>query len=95
MRKPALAVIGSETSEEAARKIEPQRGKLQTLCYLAIKSAGASGMTAQEVETATGLPGNTVRPRIVELWEQQRIERTGERRPTRSGRMAVVWIARR
>ena len=92
MHKPALAQEHSTTSREAAARIEPTRGRLQLAVYLAVKGA-RDGLTAQEIEEATGLAGNTVRPRVVELVEQCRIHDSGRKRLTKSGRNAVVWVA--
>ena len=90
-RKPALSVLDSETSNEAARSIEPHRGDLRERVFQAI-AARAEGATAQEMEALTGLAGNTIRPRLVELYEANRIRRSGEKRRTKSGRRAEVWI---
>ena len=92
-RKPALSILSSETSNEAARKIEPHRGDLRERVFQAI-AARAEGATAQELEGLTGLAGNTIRPRIVELYEANRIRRSGEKRRTRSNRRAEVWVVR-
>ncbi len=91
--KPALAVVRSATSEAAARAVEPVRGRIAETVYLAIQASSA-GLTAQEVEEATGFEGNTVRPRLTELWEAQRIEKTTRTRRTRSGKQAQIWVAR-
>ena len=47
--KPALAQEHSDTSREAAAKIEPHRGKMQTLVYQAIKSAGQTMVSDRDV----------------------------------------------
>ena len=49
------------------------------------------GFTAEELEEATGLSGNTVRPRLVALRAKGLVVKTDEVRPTRSGRTAAVW----
>lgn len=84
---------GGETSREAARSIRSALPRLEAMVLSAL--SGCSGMTAHEMETATGLAGNTVRPRLVGLRERGLIEDTGERRVTPSGRKAVVWRAKR
>lgn len=38
------------------------------------------------------MPGNTVRPRRIELEELGFVEDSGARRPTHSGKMAIVWV---
>lgn len=47
--------------------------------------------TDEEIGKATGLRGNTVRPRRLELLREGLIEDSGQVRPTRSGRDAIVW----
>jgi hypothetical protein len=89
--KPALAQEHSETSRLAAAAIEPHRANLQRRVYDAI--VGNGGLTAQEIEKATGLAGNTVRPRIVELVKAGSVIDSGTTRLTRSRRKAVVWIS--
>lgn len=85
--KPALS-NQTETSDEAARKVEPKRTKYQQMVLDALRIADA---TADELETRTGLRGNTVRPRLVELVEANVIRRTDRKRPTRTGSPAFVY----
>ena len=91
---PTKAVETSRTSQEAARGLSGGR-KAQTRqsVYEAIKAA-SDGLTAEKVSEITALPGDTVRPRIVELCERNLIYRSGKTRLTRSGRSAEVWCAR-
>lgn len=106
-RKPALSVLESETSNEAARKIEPLRGTLRAKVLDAIKNSGrvsevmptwtssislVGGLTDEEGVAATGIPASTWRPRRVELVEMNLVADSGVRRKTRSGRDAVVWV---
>lgn len=51
--------------------------------------------TDEEICLATGLRGSTVRPRRLELLRGRLIEDSGEVRPTRSGREAIVWRVRK
>lgn len=90
--KPALSQLHSETSNAAARAIEPSRGNLQTLVFLTIRGS-SSGLTDEEGIEATGIPASTYRPRRVELMEQNRVVDSGRTRRTKSGRKAVVWEA--
>lgn len=59
----------------------------------AIRAAGVHGLTREQVEAATGIPGNTVRPRVRELIQRGHIEEAGERRMTKSGDKAMVLTA--
>lgn len=88
--KPALS-NDTETSDAAARTVAPRRTKYQRIVLAALAQGDA---TADELELRTGLRGNTVRPRLVELVEANVIERTDQRRPTRTGSMAFVYQLR-
>ena len=81
----------SDTSREAAESMTEVAPNLRERVYRAIKSSPA-GLTAEEACTLTGIKGDTLRPRIVELVGQNRIRVAGKR-PTKSGRKADVWVA--
>lgn len=91
LSKPALAQEHSETSKEAARRIEPVRGTLRERVYEALLTPG--GLTDEEGIEATGIPASTYRPRRIELWEAQRVVKTPLTRYTKSGRSAAVYEA--
>lgn len=55
---------------------------------------GEQGATDHELQTALRMNPSTVRPRRVELVERQLVIDSGRRRPTKSGRLAVVWVVR-
>lgn len=65
----------------------------------AIRAAGPSGLTDEEIQTTLGLDGSSERPRRYELWKagriRVRVDATGQTitRLTRTHRRAVVWIA--
>ena len=82
----------SDTSREAAESMKPHVRSLKDTVYVTLVHA-KHGMTAEEICTATGLKGDTVRPRIVELVREDRIIVAGKRK-TKSGRNADVWVAR-
>lgn len=88
-------VKGSVTSKTAAERMA-RSGKvghdLRLLLKL-IREAGESGLTDQEMEHASWLPGNTVRPRRGELADEGFIRDSGRKRKTISGCPAVVWVA--
>lgn len=92
--RPALAQEHSDTSKAAARSVEGSpRAKARSAVLEAIRSA-PGGITAEKIEDVTGYPGNTVRPRIVQLVQLNLIRDSGRTSLTRSGRAAVLWIAR-
>lgn len=88
--EPTPAHNGTETSRDAAHAIKPhvsaQRGRVLTLL-----AGRPEGMTAQEIEDALSLSGNTVRPRLVELREHGAVRDSGRTRKSASGRACVVW----
>lgn len=57
-----------------------------------VKRRGRTGATDEEISHALGMPGNTARPRRIELRDACRIEHDGRFRPTVSGRSAAVWV---
>jgi hypothetical protein len=79
----------SDTSREAAEAIRPHVAGLRAMVLRALGLG--HGRTAQQLELETGLPGNTVRPRLLELIERGLAVKTEETRPTLSGRKANVY----
>ncbi len=51
-----------------------------------------AGATADEIECVTGLSHQTVSAQIRHLAEAGILTASSERRPTRSGRAAIVWM---
>jgi len=84
----------SSTSRASAHRIQWDAGRLERRVREALRDAGPRGLTDAEIEEVTGLCGNTARPRRVRLVETGLVVDSGRRRPTPSGRSAVVWIAR-
>lgn len=84
-------VKDSDTSAEAAARAHTaQRDRQRVLAYmLDCKDEGA---TDDEIEIALGLLHQTASARRRELELKGIVERTGRRRPTRSGRSAGVYI---
>ena len=85
---------GRDTSIDAAEQIRPDAGRLRKMVFDAIQAVGAEGLTDRECQLATGLQGSTQRPRRIELQRLGLITDSGQRRPTASGRQAVVWVAK-
>jgi DNA-binding Lrp family transcriptional regulator len=82
---------GTPTSIDAAEAIHDASTLRATV--LAAIEAAPNGLTREELEKATGLSGNTVRPRVWELLRAGRITACGCR-PTASGRAAAVLVAK-
>jgi hypothetical protein len=84
---------GSETSKAAAESQKgggAQRDRERVLA--AIIRAGIPGMTTDEVEVALRGRHQTISARVNGLHNDGLIVDSGGRRPTRSGRQAVVYI---
>ena len=78
----------------------PKRSKPKSdrqLVREAFKRAGLRGLTDQELDTVTPkwMSQNTSRPRRVDLWHDGILKNSGRRRPTRSGKSAIVWVLKK
>lgn len=82
----------SETSREAAKKIEPALGPLQAkvLAYLRV----LDGATDEEMQRDLALNPSTQRPRRIELVEKGLVMDSGRKAKTASGRLATIWRVR-
>lgn len=85
-------VRNSETSKEAAEAIRPALAHLEAKVLDAIKASGLKGLTCDECEKVTGLPHQTASARYRGLEQRGLIRRTEDKRPTRSGRSAAVYL---
>jgi len=83
------SVKHSATSVSAAEEIEPSVGRLQALVLAELKTNGPG--TDEELMERTGLAPNTLRPRRRELQLKGLVGDSGRRKPTKSGRAAVLW----
>lgn len=83
----------SPTSRAAWIGSRPKAGTLRGVLLAHIEFVGEHGATDEEMQQALGIDPNTQRPRRVELHEGGMIADSNKRRPTRSGRGAVVWVA--
>ena len=82
-----------ETSVAAAEALAPKLGRLQRMALEAIRSAGAHGLTADELAERLDLSRWTIQPRTSELRRKGLIRDGGQRRPNSTGKLAIVWIA--
>ena len=82
---------GSDTSEAAAHSMLGPAPRLRALVYGAIRRSGDQGRTCDELEVQLELRHQTASARVRELAARDLIRDSGARRPTRSGRGAVVW----
>lgn len=86
----------SPTSYEAAHAARESgsAARCREIVFAVISAAGNTGMTDEDIAIAARLPGNTCRPRRVELLDAGRIIEAGKRK-TLSGRNACVWMVSR
>ncbi|QDP54720.1 MAG: hypothetical protein GOVbin2833_9 [Prokaryotic dsDNA virus sp.] len=80
-----------DTSVEAAHRM---RGlsSLRIRLFQWLDERGWEGATDEEMQEGTGIEPNTQRPRRKELQQEGKVFDSGERRKTRSGRNAIVWV---
>ena len=80
------------TSYAAARSMTARVPNIRERVFSLIKASG--GMTADAIEAELGMSHQTVSARVNELARLGQIHDSGRRRPTRSGRNAIVWSVR-
>jgi hypothetical protein len=83
-------VTGSDTSEDAS---ESMKASAESLRMKVLGHIASAESTCDEVEAALGLRHQTASARIRELALMNKIENSGKRRKTQSGRLATVWRA--
>ena len=82
-----------ETSIAAAEALAPKLGRLQRMAETTIRSAGAHGLTADELAARLDMVRWSIQPRTSELKSKGLIRDSGRRRPNATGKAAIVWIA--
>jgi len=82
-----------DTRRDAARSIDAHLQRLQAAVLRFLDERGARGATDCEIRESLRLAGDTARARRCELRDAGLILDSGRRRPTRSGRKAVVWVS--
>ena len=84
----------SDTSSGAADRAAPRAPSRRELLLSMIRGAGSRGATIDELQQATGLLTQSVCPVVDVLKREGRIIDSGQRRPTRTGTPAKVWIVK-
>ncbi|PLK27100.1 hypothetical protein [Novosphingobium sp. TH158] len=82
-----------ETSKAAANALAPKLGRLQRMAEAAIRAAGSSGLTADELAARLEMDRWSIQPRTSELKCKGLIRDSGKRRPNCTGKAAIVWVA--
>lgn len=85
---PLPAARDRKTSTEAAHHARRTVSKRRAAVFEALERGPK---TDEQICKATGLDGNTVRPRRQELLKAGQIEDSGRKALTQSGREAIVW----
>jgi hypothetical protein len=85
----------TDTSKEAAESIKPSASKIRTRILSELQIRGSTGATCDELEQAHNLSHQTASARLREMAMKGDIYDSLYRRPTRSGRKAIVWRATR
>lgn len=80
-----------DTSIEAAELLKEGADTIRAKVFNVITNKGNFGATADEVADLLGLSSFTVRPRVTELYKQDKIERK-DKRKNGSGRTAYVYV---
>lgn len=87
-------VAGSETSEAAADSMEDSVLTYERMVFQFIHARAARGATSDECQVALGLTHQNGSARVSTLAMRGAIVRTEEKRKTRSGRGAFVYISK-
>ena len=82
-----------ETSIAAAEALAPKLGRLQRMSEEAIRDAGPSGLTADELAASLAMDRWSIQPRTSELRRKGLIRDSGQRRRNATRKLAIVWIA--
>ena len=80
-----------DTSIEAAELIKAGADTIRRKVFDVIVNKGSFGATADEVADLLALSSFTVRPRVTELYKQNKIERK-DKRKNASQRLAYVYV---
>lgn len=86
-------VVGSATSERAARRVTRRVSGLRRKVYDFIEQRGEHGATDEEVRDVLKMPESTARPRRIELTKMNYVGDSGRERQVRSGDTATVHVA--
>jgi hypothetical protein len=81
-----------DTSVAAADALAPKLGRLQRSAQVAIRAAGAHGLTTDELAAQLGMDRWTIQPRTSELRGEGLIRDSGQRRRNATGKLAIVWV---
>lgn len=84
---------GKATSKRAALDNWPRSGSQRARILAMLLAVPSFGMTREEIVEGSGMSGDTVRPRVLELIAGGWLIETEHTRPTRKGNDSVVLLA--
>lgn len=90
LTSPRVFMGPQETSRKAAERALPRNGTQRHKVWVLMRDN--AGLTADEVNEATGISPNTINPTIRGLVLDGWLQDSGKRRVTRSGNEAIVWV---
>lgn len=82
------------TSQEALKSIGEDKARIRRDVLRFIRVRGPHGATCDEVEVTLNLAHQTASPRVYELHKRGSIVDSGQKRVTRAGRRAIVWVVK-
>lgn len=81
---------GTPTSAAAAQSIK-LAASTQRWCIMDLLKSSPEGLTDEEIQDLSGMSPSSERPRRGELVDMGKVRDTGRTKPTKSGRMAILW----
>ncbi len=93
--RPGRPYVAQDTSIQAAKALSKSTAdSIEKAVFRFLESRADRGATDQEIASALQIHEGTCRARRVSLTAQGAVLDSGHRRKTRSGRDAIVWVAR-
>lgn len=89
---PLVPFVDTDTSAQAAMSVS-STGVARNLERQVFDLIRSKPRTDEEICDKLGIEGNTARPRRRSLVVRGLVKDSGERRPTHSGRKAIIWEA--
>jgi hypothetical protein len=86
--------LPSDTRNAAHDRVQPTKSEVWARILSFAASQGTVGLTADELADLWQCSHNHVAPRISELYDSGDLVVTDERRPTRTGCLARVYVAK-
>jgi hypothetical protein len=83
----------TDTSREAAKRIEPNHGTLAHTVYEVITHRGEYGATTSEISNIRSINYRGIQPRTSELKQMKLIYDSGQRRKNEYGNNEIVWVS--